>query len=85
MLNTSALEANIQGLEPATSYTFRVVAVNRAGEGPAETIEVTTHEEGERERNHGRQNAYIEGLVEGRGLAKQEVLKLSDGRARGLK
>ena len=46
MLNTSALEANIQGLEPATSYTFHVVAVNRAGEGPAETIEVTTHEEG---------------------------------------
>ena len=53
MVNTTALEQNIQGLEPATKYTFRILAVNDAGVSPPATIGVTTEQEGiERFRPH---------------------------------
>ena len=47
MVNTTTLEANIQGLEPSTTYTFRILAVNRAGASPPARIRVTTDDEGQ--------------------------------------
>ena len=47
MLNTTALEANIQHLKPSTGYHFRVLAHNAAGPSSAAAeITVTTQAEG---------------------------------------
>ena len=46
MMNTSALEANIEGLEPSTKYNVRVMAVNRAGAGRAASVDILTKDEG---------------------------------------
>lgn len=40
MLNTSALEANIQHLKPSTKYHFRVVAWNSQGPS-ADSAQIT--------------------------------------------
>ena len=52
MMNTSALEANIQGLEPSTEYNIRVMAVNRAGPGRPASFTVKTKDEGIRHSTH---------------------------------
>ena len=44
--NTTQLEANIQHLKPGATYTFRVVAYNKAGPSPeAAEIQVDTEAE----------------------------------------